>query len=125
DLEGIDENAGMEVIPPGTYEFEVAKAEYGESKAGNPMITLQLKIDDREGTSIEDGGFNGRRLFYHITLHKQFGLQQLKKTILAIAPDVPLKGFDPEKADVYFEGRRGRARVGTQKYEGELRNNVK
>lgn len=37
------------LLTGGDYDFEVAKAEEAESKAGNPMIALTLNIEGEEG----------------------------------------------------------------------------
>jgi len=39
----------MSLLSPGTYVFEVSKAEETVSKNGNPMIALDLKIFDDSG----------------------------------------------------------------------------
>lgn len=39
------------VLPAGTYDFEVTKAEEATSKKGNPMIALTLNVFPADGTS--------------------------------------------------------------------------
>lgn len=44
-----EELAVMNLVPDGQYQFEVIKAEDTQSKSGNDMIKLQLKVWDLEG----------------------------------------------------------------------------
>ena len=37
------------VMPPGTYDFEVATCEVKTSKSGNPMMVVSLKVYDEAG----------------------------------------------------------------------------
>jgi hypothetical protein len=39
----------FELLQPGVYDFEVFGAECGPSKAGNPQITLKIKVWDKNG----------------------------------------------------------------------------
>lgn len=44
-----EEINSLSLVEPGIYNFEVIKAEHKTSKAGNPMIELQLKFWDTVG----------------------------------------------------------------------------
>lgn len=46
-----EELAVMGLVPEGQYQFEVINAEDTQSKSGNDMIKLQIKIWDGEGLS--------------------------------------------------------------------------
>ena len=48
DLSGVKENVGFEVIPKGTYEAVVDELDFGESKSGNPMITVKYALTTPE-----------------------------------------------------------------------------
>jgi hypothetical protein len=43
------EEKSFQLLEAGTYEFQVIEAKSGDSKSGNPMITLTLVIFDRFG----------------------------------------------------------------------------
>jgi hypothetical protein len=40
------------LLPAGVYDFEVAEAEEGMSKAGNDMVTLKLRFERPEGGTV-------------------------------------------------------------------------
>ena len=48
DLSGVEENKGFEVIPKGTYDAVVDELDFGDSKAGNPMVTIKYSITTPE-----------------------------------------------------------------------------
>lgn len=42
----IDDAKEMEAVPEGEYDLRIIKAEDGESKKGNPMTTVMLRIEN-------------------------------------------------------------------------------
>lgn len=119
DLSGVNEKSvGFEALPKGKYEAILDDCEFGESKKGSPMITWKFKIDDAE--------FGKRTLFFYTVLDQDFGIANLKKTILALGVDVDMSEFDPQKFcdDGDAIGLPCMLKVGIQKYEGEKRNTV-
>jgi hypothetical protein len=117
-LSDVDENAGFQPVPKGVYLANVVEATYGLSNnGGNPMITLRYQISDPEQQNSDDGGVNGRNVTQWILLNhakpdvaKQ-GLAQLKKTVLALCPEMIEQQFIPQEAPSWFKGRQGRIRV--------------
>lgn len=57
----VDEAAEGEQPPDGTYRFQVSKAEFGISGAGNKKIAMEADI-------VDDPIFNGKRIFEHLAL---------------------------------------------------------
>jgi hypothetical protein len=127
DLSGVEESKGFEVIPKGTYDAIVDELEFGESKAGNPMITVKYSLTDPE--------FEKRVLFDYWVLSgkgAEFGQAKLKKFLVRVCPEVDLTAFNPAQfADQGVAiGRECRLTVGIQtqkqgEYKGEKRNTVK
>jgi hypothetical protein len=127
DLSGVEENKGFEIIPKGTYDAIVDELDFGESKAGNPMVTVKYSLTGPE--------YENRVLFDYWVLEgdgKDFGLAKLKKFLVRICPDVDITHFKPKNfADSGVAvGRSCRVSLGIQtqkqgEYKGEKRNTVK
>jgi hypothetical protein len=119
DLDDVDEKGpAFEVLPVGIYDCVVENTEFGNSSAGNPMISWTLKVIDPQ--------YEGRLLFYHTTLHNEQGRARLKRILLRAYPDLSLKGFSPKKfcEDGDALGAPCRAKVKIGRYQGEKRNSV-
>lgn len=127
DLSGVEESVGFEVMPKGTYDAVVDEFDFGESKAGNPMITVKYAITTPE--------YENRVIFDYMVLSgdgAKFGLGKLKKFLLRVCPEVNISQFDPQQFSDLGTGvgRLCRLVIGirTQKsgeYKGEKQNNVK
>jgi len=118
DLSGVEEDAGFELLPKGTYDVIVENAEAKTSSSGNPMFSLTLVVTS--------GDFENRKLFTHVVFAPKT-MGQAKRTINRLGLAELLEGpfaVDQDTADK-FVGIYARAVVGIQKYEGEDRNNVK
>lgn len=127
DLTGVEEDKKFEVIPKGTYDAVVDELEFGDSKAGNPMVTVKYTLTSPE--------YENRVIFDYWVLAgkgEEFGLAKLKKFLIRVCPDVDLTSFNPKNfADAGDAvGRQCKLTLGiqTQKqgdYKGEKRNTVK
>lgn len=126
DLSNVEEDKGFELLPKGDYPAVVDEMEFGDSKAGNPMVTVKYKITE--------GEFADRVLFDYWVLDgkgKDFGLGKLKKFLVRVCPDADLSAFNPQ---TFCDEAAGIGRecvlvvkITTQKkgeYKGEKRNNV-
>ena len=89
DLTDTPEEVGFEPLPAGIYECIIEQTNFKKSKAGNPMIEWRFKVIDPE--------FEDRLLFNYTVLNNQFGMADLKKTLVRACPDVDLGNFDPKK----------------------------
>lgn len=120
-LSGVDENAKADLIPRGGYSAYVDEAELTETKAGEPMIVIKYKIENDE-----DEAINGRTLRQYILFTRDFGQRDLKKTAVALNPELDFTKFDPADVGTYFEGCRCLLKIGQQKRKdnGEMGNNV-
>lgn len=59
DLSGTTEEGVNSKLPDGYYLCQVEKAELGESKSGNPMVTIEyLTIEDGKKTVVDDTGYS-------------------------------------------------------------------
>ena len=127
DLSGVEEEKEFEVIPKGTYPAIVDTLDFGESKAGNPMITVAYSLTDAE--------FENRKIYDYWVLSgkgSDFGLGKLKKFLTRICPDVDITSFNPK---TFADEGTGVARelqitlgIQTQKkgdYKGQKRNTVR
>lgn len=127
DLSGVEENKTFEVIPKGTYDAVVDELDFGESKAGNPMVTVKYALTSAE--------YENRVIFDYWVLAgngSDFGLAKLKKFLVRVCPDVNVAAFNPKEfADTGAAvGRQCRLTLGIQtqkqgEYKGEKRNTVK
>lgn len=127
DLNAVEEDKGFEIIPKGDYEAIVDEQEFGESKAGNPMVTTKYKI--------VAGEFENRVIFDYWVLQgkgAEFGLAKLKKFLVRVSPETDLGSFNPQ---AYCDNGDGVGKecilklgIQTQKkgeYKGEKRNTIK
>ena len=113
------EDQQFELMPRAMYECEVDSLEFGTSQnAGNPMWTWRL--------SVVEGEFADRKLFFH-TVFAGAGLPRTKKCLMRVCPDIVSGKFNPEQVanEGTLLGRRVRAKVDQNRYQGEMRNNVK
>lgn len=127
DLSGVKENVGFEVIPKGTYEAVVDELDFGESKSGNPMITVKYALTTPE--------YENRTIFDYWVLSGKgadFGLAKLKTFLTRICPEADLTAFNPQKFadDGIAVGKVCKLSLGIQtqkkgEYKGEKRNTVK
>lgn len=127
DLSGVEENKTFEVIPKGTYDAVVDELDFGDSKSGNPMVTVKYSLTSPE--------YENRVIFDYWVLKgkgEEFGLAKLKKFLVRVCPDVNISAFDPKEfADTGVAvGRQCRLTLGIQtqkqgEYKGEKRNTVK
>lgn len=127
DLSGVEEKSSFEVIPKGIYDAIVDELSFGDSKAGNPMITLKFTITSPE--------FENRIIFDYYVLAgsgAEFGLAKLKKFLVRTCPEVDIATFNPQTfADTGVAvGKQCRISLSIQtqkqgEYKGEKRNTVK
>jgi len=121
-----EKEMSFELLPKGTYNAVVDTFNFGDSKKGNPMITVCYTITDAE--------YENRKLFDWMVLKgdgAEFGLTKLKKFLVRVCPDVDLSNFNPQafSDEGHAIGRECRVmvKIQTQKageYKGEKRNNV-
>lgn len=69
-------------VPDGQYECRVEKLEIGESKSGNPKISIWFRIIA--------GDFNNSMLFMNQTIHTGFGLHTAKKILADMDTGLPI-----------------------------------
>lgn len=79
------ENNDFPEIPHGTYVVRVDKMELKESKAGNPMLTVQFVI--------ADGEFKKQRIFMHQVLTTGFGIYKANEFLKSLDTDQEIE-FD-------------------------------
>ena len=78
-----------EAVPEGWYHCRIAKVEEGESKSNNPVVNLQLKIQN-------EGAATGRIIFDTCSLQPQ-ALFKLKAYYSAVGyKPTPDQGHDPD-----------------------------
>lgn len=127
DLTGVEEDKKFEIIPKGTYDAVVDELDFGESKSGNPMITVKYSLTSPE--------YENRVIFDYWVLKgkgDEFGLAKLKKFLVRVCPDVDLTNFNAKTfSDTGVAiGRACQLTLGIQtqkqgEYKGEKRNTVK
>jgi hypothetical protein len=79
---------GLEPIPQGEYNVEVAEAKVGESQSGNAKIDVRYKV--------LDGEYEGRIVFETLSFHPK-ALWRTKKTLMALGFPEDFSGeIDPE-----------------------------
>lgn len=75
------------LLPLGAYDFEVTEATEDQSKAGNDMISLKVRVYDNEGAgrtifdwlvSTDGGAFKVRHFAYGVGLLKQYETGELR-----------------------------------------------
>lgn len=127
DLSSVEDVKGFEVMPKGTYDAVVDELDFGESKKGNPMITIKYAITSPE--------YENRVIFDYWVLSgkgAEFGLAKLKKFLVRVCPDTDVSAFNPQafSDEGAAVGRLCRLTLGIQtqkagEYKGEKRNTVK
>jgi len=87
DTTDVPDGGDFDVLPAGLYVVEVEKTERAKSRAGDPMLKLQLNV--------VEGEFEGRKLFDQIVFRhsnpkaEKIGLQRLKMLKVAVGkPDL-------------------------------------
>lgn len=119
-LNEVDEKkvGGFDAMPKGNYEAVLEDIELTESKAGSPMIKWVFQFTDEE--------YAKRKIFNYTVLDKEFGIAMMKKIIVSLGADVDFGAFDvAEFCDTGDAiGLPINLKVGQQKYNGEIRNNV-
>ena len=116
DLTSVEEAAGFETIPRGTYPVTIESCEYSLSQnSGKPMWTLTCTIND--------GEYIGRKLFNHLSFSEK-ALPMTKRTLAKIAPEFLAGPFNPEEEAHKLVGKFARAKVKIETYEGTPRNRV-
>lgn len=120
DLSDVDEDGpDFEPIPAGVVDAIVENTEYKKSQSGNPMIVWTFKVTEPD--------YQGRYLFYHTVLNKQFGISRLKRVLVRVAPDVEFKGFNPKQfcEEGKALGLPARLKISVGTYDGKPTNDVK
>ena len=69
-------------VPDGQYECSVEKLEIGESKNGNPKVSIWFRIIA--------GEFNNSMLFMNQTIHIGYGLHNVKKILADMDTGLPI-----------------------------------
>ena len=111
-----DTSGGTEAPPKwvvwdeGDYLFEVVEAEEAESKAGNPMVVVNLKFYDGEKTT---------KVRDYLTATAAWKIKQL---LVALGmPEAAETGeLDPEA----IQGKGGMAHLNVEEYNGKENNKV-
>jgi len=94
--------------PEGDWLATVTKVELKESKSGNPMLNVSVKVTaEKEGQAVTDTIIN------RVPLHVEFRVQNLVDCVL---PDHPGGGMDPAK----LVGKPCKVRVHHEEYDGEI-----
>lgn len=128
DLSSVEDVAGFEVLPKGTYDAIVDEFEFTTSQSsGAPMIKAVYLITNPE--------YENRKIFDYYVLTgagAPFALPKLKKLLSVTCPEYPMNEFNPSK---FCESGEiiGRScglvlSITTQKqgeYKGEKRNQVR
>ncbi len=107
------------ILPRAIYPAEIDTVEFGQSSNDNPMWTLRIKITD--------GEFKGRTLFNH-QVFTDAGMPRVKQFLQRVAPELLGQGaIKPSHIadEGLLEGKACRIRVGTQRYQGQKRNNIR
>lgn len=126
-LEEVDENAPFELIPPGTYNAEVAECEDTYSKKGARMLKWKWAVFVPTGDEDDPGGYRERTLFMYSTLTEQ-GYPFLKRALRAVAPDMDLRQFSPRDAAFELVQKKARLKIVVQpdnQDRTQKRNNIK
>ena len=102
------------LMPDGIYDFEVIEAEEAQSKRGNDMIVIKLRVFDADGTA--------RNMTDYLMEAMAFKLRHAAE-VCGLLPDY-------EKGELYagsFVGQTGKVKIGRDKPNGDYppRNAVK
>lgn len=101
---------GFSNLPEGTYHLKVKSAEFGESNAGNEMITWEFEVAD---------GKNKGGTIREFTVLQANSLWKLKGLLAAMNFDIPDSAFDLDLADMVGEEVMGD--VQHEEYDGKQR----
>ncbi len=121
DLSDVDEkDADFENCPAGVWDAVVSDAEYGESqRSGKKMITWEFEVTSKNPKA------SGKKLKTFTVTETPNGKARLKKMLVRIAPNLNMAVFKPASTPQTLIGTPCRLKVALQKYQGELRSNVK
>lgn len=87
-VEARNEVGGFEPIEQGVYTGRIIKAEFGTSKAGNPKVTMDWKI--------EGGPFNGRTIRFQTLTFTKGWAGVIKGVMISLGLKVPTKLVNAE-----------------------------
>lgn len=116
DLESVDDSMPeFQALPAGIYNCEIVAADFGESKAGNPMITFQFSVLS------EDPALKNRKFFLHTLLNKDAGKARLRRILVRAIPEYPLAAFDPQafSDSGVALGKKVKVKVATRPYTAD------
>jgi hypothetical protein len=118
DLTGVDENApDWPLVPEGYYEARLDSVEVGKSKKQKDMITWNFRFD-HEGETI-------RQKHWTVLDPKDArAMKGLKRTLLALGPDLDLSAFKPRRDSNTLIGRSATLRIVQRPYNNNIVNNV-
>ena len=90
DVKDVEENGGsFKEIDPGTYEVEIENMELKETKKGDPMMSLKLKI--------LDGDFKGQYIFYNQVLTNGYGIHSANTFLRSLESGIEVEFDDFEQ----------------------------
>ena len=118
DLENVSEEAVFETVPAGKYPGVLTGAEYGPTSKGDKN---KFKVKGKIASPTREGEYI--YLNQTITL-TDIGLSQLKRLLIAVAPDAPQR-FDPNTLGDLLKDRPALFDVELYRYEGQYRNRIK
>jgi hypothetical protein len=104
---------GFTLIPEGRYPAYLFNAEHKDSRSGNPMVVLTLKI--------VKGEFKGRNLWHYVTITPDT-LWKVKQTLEALGVAVPKSIVEVDFDD--YLGKKCVAVVTHREYQGKTREGV-
>lgn len=117
-LEDVDDS-GPAPLPPGKYKGVVTNAELTTSQAGNPMVKIELTLQDSEGSN--------RKVWDNYVLNNSVGLARLKQLAKIAVPE-ELAKFNVKRVKEYFIGKvvgvQVKVEPGTGQYKDRLFNRV-
>jgi Protein of unknown function (DUF669) len=105
-----------EVVPEGEYSFTVKNAEEKVSKAGNPMIELQLQVDVP--------GKNGGIRVWDRLVFAEGMTSKIDDFRIATGETGLVKGQPATFEDSDCIDRTGKARIGIEIYQGREKNKI-
>lgn len=114
---GAKEADAIELLPDGTYQLKIVKADLKESKSGNPMVTVDLSV-------VNSLNHNGAKIMFHnvtIIPNDEKGAWIAKLFLKAIGQ--PYKGNVTIDTDAWL-GKIINAEVGVREYDNKKYNNI-
>ncbi len=124
DMSGVDESGTYELLPRGKYAATVSNLTFDYSQSGgNPMWTWELEL-----VGDADNDYAGRKFYYHTTFTEK-GMSRVKRALIRVgevelANDPAMNPQEVADSGVLI-GKDCVALLGTQRYEQQMRNNVK